>query len=203
MPKKNIMMDIETFGLGPFSVGIALGAVWFDPTKQGTAAIKATYYSAISPDKQHELGLRIEADTACWWMLPAQRPAYDEWLDTLHVDMPDALLGFTEWIVKLNTVEPYETEMPEKEILMWGNGPQFDNTRVREWYQACRMPVPWGDFTKNPTSNDRCFKTLRSLPGAYDVAPPHEGLEHNALIDARQQAMWLCNINQANSLGLT
>ena len=58
------------------------------------------------------------------------------------------------------------------------------------------------DPDANPTSNDRCFRTIKYLPGAKDLAPPHEGGQHHALIDARQQAMWLCAINQANGLGI-
>ena len=52
----------------------------------------------------------------------------------------------------------------------------------------CGRDVPWKHY------NERCFRTMKNLPGAKSLCPPHDGTQHNALVDARQQALWLVNM---------
>ena len=66
---------------------------------------------------------------------------------------------------------------------------------TRNAYTRMNMDAPWKHF------GDRCFRTMKNLGGARNLAPPHEGHIHNALVDARQQAKWLCNI--INTLHVT
>ncbi len=215
---KNIMLAIETFGTSPFAMIISLGAVYFDPAKQGTDAIKSEFYVTIQPEASEKIGARMDASTICRWLDPARSAAYAEWLNTAHFEPDAAFHGFQQWLLGLFDINQYadahddidlpadpakrETFEPLSKIVMWGNGPAFDNEIVRNNYKMLGMDPPWKHW------NDRDFRTMKNLTmgeqtggtKAKDLAPPHEGHQHNALIDARQQAMWLCNIVQQFSL---
>lgn len=199
---KNIMLDLETFGTNPFSMIISIGAVYFDPTKQGPEAIKSQFYVTIDPIASAKAGFLTDMSTICWWLDPQRNAIYKDWMGDAHFEPADALNGFSQWLAMLfdvtadfNALDDVDlTDSPAtlqtaEHIAMWGNGPAFDNEILRNAYHRMSMPVPWKHF------GDRCFRTMKNLPGAKLLAPPHEGPQHNALVDARQQALWLCNIH--------
>lgn len=208
---KNIMVDLETFGTNPFSMILSIGAVYFDPTKVGDAAIKSSFYVTIDPIASGKAGFMTDMSTICWWLDPARRPAWDDFLSVAHFEPADALQGFSLWIGGLFDLSQdptahddldfpkdpakRETFEPSTQVAMWGNGPAFDNEILRNAYTRMNMDAPWKHF------GDRCFRTMKNLGGASNLAPPHEGHIHNALVDARQQAKWLCNI--INTLHVT
>jgi len=180
----HFMLDIETWGKQPYSVIIALGAVHFNPNVVGE--IFSRFYVAIDPVSAQKAGLRIDADTVAWWMNPEQRAALDRWFSELKLELPMALDGFTQWL---------DVEAPEiKERMIWGNGASFDNMLLANAYQAVNEEQPWKYY------GDRCFRTMKNLIGARDIAPPIEGTAHHALDDAVQQARWLQNIIYQNNI---
>jgi hypothetical protein len=195
-PTINVMLDLETLGTKEYSAIISIGATWFDPTKIGPDAILAEYHVTIDPESATKKGLRMDASTVMWWMDPAQRTALDEWRNTIHFELDVALDGFQQFVLEClkaqEALDPEDgrrdTYEPFKQVIMWGNGPQFDCMLLRQAFEVCQRDVPWMHY------NERCFRTMKSLPGAKSLAPPHEGTQHNALIDARQQTLWLCNI---------
>lgn len=63
---------------------------------------------------------------------------------------------------------------------IWANSPSFDCDILAAAYDAVGRTAPW-DYWE-----ERCFRTLKNLPGAVDVE--HGGDEHNALDDAVHQA---------------
>ena len=195
-PSIDVMLDLETFGTKDFSVIISIGAVCFDPTKTGSDAIVSEFHVTIDPADAQKRGLRLDAETVCWWLDPERAAAYHEWFNTPHFQLDVALDGFQQFMLEnliyaeknLHDDGRRDTYEPHQQVTLWGNGPQFDCSLLRQAYQVCGRDVPWMHW------NERCFRTLKALPGAKSLAPPHEGNQHNALVDARQQALWLCNI---------
>ena len=195
-PHINVMLDLETFGTKDFSVIISIGAVCFDPTKTGSDAIVSEFHVTIDPADAQKRGLRLDADTVCWWLAPEQASAWHDWYNTPHFQLDVALDGFSEFLRENLTYA--ETDTPDdgkrdtyelrEQVTLWGNGPQFDCSLLRQAYQVCQRDAPWQHY------GERCFRTMKNLPGARPLVVPHEGLQHNALVDARQQALWLCNI---------
>jgi hypothetical protein len=205
-PKIDIMLDLETFGTKNHSVIISIGAVWFDPAKRGDDAILGNFGIAIDPINSQQRGLRIDADTVMWWMQPAQRMAWDEWVNTLKFPLDTSIDLFSEWVFGcLKTANDAATPSPDtatydatEHVRVWGNGPQFDCGLLRNAYEVCQRDAPWKHF------NERCFRTMKNLPDAKLLwAPKHVGLLHNALVDARQQALWLCEILHAKEVQTT
>lgn len=193
--KKHFMIDIETFSLKNHACVISLGAVWFDPNVQGK--IKEKFYVTIDPISSQKAGFRIDAETVMWWMQPAQRTAWDLWTHVAHFDPYLALYGFSEWLDACDTAErpDYPTDEPARQVyeprddrVIWGNGAGFDNVLLRQQYEVIDMTLPWRFY------NDRCFRTMKRLPRAKEVAPPFVGFQHKADDDAEHQARWLQNI---------
>ena len=215
---KHIMLDLETFGTGSYSMIVSLGAVHFDPKLM---KIKNEFYVTIDPIASGKAGFPVDMSTICWWLDPARRPAWDDYLRSVHFEPDAALMGFSQWIDSLFDlnqdptahddikVGDRQTFEPRKHVYMWGNGAGFDNVLLANAYQRMNIPQPWDHW------NDRCFRTMKSLVGrtpdgetgistlrAASLKPAYEGNQHNALIDARQQANWLMNIVSAFNLDI-
>lgn len=213
---KHIMVDLETFGTRPYSSIISIGAVYFDPNAGMTGKrIKSEFYVTIDPTMSEQVGFRADMSTVCWWLDPARASTYKEWFETLHFDPQTAFFTLNQWVASLFDltqdmhahddimVKERSTFDPTEHVCVWGNGATFDNTLLRQGFELLKIEPFWKHW------NDRCFRTMKNLVHtshartneggevgivkAKDMAPPHEG-KHNALLDARQQALWLCNI---------
>ena len=118
------------------------------------------------------LGLRPSAGTITWWL--TDKSVTDEarslFVDPHAVQLPLALDAFSDWI----NSEPVE---------MWGNSAAFDCGLLAAAYTACGKETPWAFW------RERCYRTVKSLPGAEDVKLVRTGTHHNALDDAKYQAL--------------
>ena len=168
----------------------SLGAVVFNPNVIGDIGSK--FYVAIDPVSSQKAGLRISADTVSWWMQGAQTVTREEWLNELKFELPMALDGFTQW---LGVYAPIEDPEQDRRLI-WGYGADYDCVLLAAAYKAVMMDAPWG------YRDVRCFRTMKSLINAKDVAPPDTLNRHHALIDAEYQARWLQNILFQNKIAL-
>lgn len=177
----NVMIDLETLGTTPGSVILSIGAVAFDPV---TLELGTKYYSIISTKSCLAHDLWVEEATAKWWdeqSAEAQKVLFEA------QDGPDivtVLEGFTEY---LNVVGDPKT------IRMWGNGSDFDNALLACAYTAIEKPLPWQFY------NNRCYRTIKGLAPAIKINLG-DGVHHNALDDAKAQAIHLMKIS--DDLGL-
>jgi hypothetical protein len=174
-PATNIMLDLETWGDAVGSVIVTLGAVKFTE-----GAIINTFYARIEPKSCTDLGLKMDPDTVLWWMSRSDA-ARQEITNPGREDLIPVLERFARWV-----------DDPEARI--WGNGSSFDNAMLEAAYKAARIRRPW------KFSNDRCYRTVRAL--FPDVPLVRLGTHHNALDDARAQALTLMNIIVAKGLTL-
>jgi exodeoxyribonuclease VIII len=167
----NIMLDLETLGVGPNAAIIAIGAVRFDPE---TGVIGDTFYRTISLESAVQFGGVIEPNTVVWWM---EQPT-DARLQAIASGIPiyDALTDFSDW------VSEGDLESPQ----VWGNGANFDNVILSTAYTRLDIDRPWKFY------NDRCFRTLKNLVPVEE--PIFEGTKHNALEDAIHQAKYALEI---------
>ena len=172
---KSIMIDNETLATTADAVILSIGAVKFD-----LAAGKIDdegFYVSISVDSNMALGRRISEDTLLWWLKQpaAAQQVFFEPKETLGT----ALEMFSDWI----GTDDYE---------VWSNGADFDIPMLAHAYSQHSMEVPWKFF------NARCFRSWKNLPGARSVKLPSvQGIKHNALADAMNQAQALIEINKA------
>jgi hypothetical protein len=159
-----VMIDLETMGTEPYSPVIAIGAVRFEA---GPMQPMPPFYAAITLESCMKVGLRPSADTIKWWM--KQKPEAQAVLDDPEA-MPihDALDAFTAWW----------GDRPDRP---WGNSAAFDLGLLAAAYKACGLTAPWKFY------NERCYRTLKGLPGMDRFKLERMGTHHNALDDAATQ----------------
>lgn len=171
----HMMIDIETCGQRANAPVLSIGAVMFDPFKGGTGD---EFYVAISPVDAFRHGVP-DGDTFKWWMDQADpaRKAATTGQKTLAEGLAELTkFGRSDW----------------KDIEVWGNGPSFDMTILEyAYYKALGQLAPWKFW------NVRCCRTIAAVAGRR---PPKieasAGVYHNALDDARHQAMWVSSMWQ-------
>ena len=165
---KDIMVDLETMGTRPNAPIIAIGAVEFFPESM---KLGKEFYRVVDLESCLNIGMEIDASTILWWMQQddAARAQFERKGDIL----PAVLLAFSALV--------------DHETRIWGNGAAFDNVILANAYRCCDLELPWRFW------NDRCYRTIKALSS---VPMKRQGTHHNALDDARDQAVHLMEILQ-------
>jgi hypothetical protein len=162
--KENLMLDLETMDTGSGAAIISIGAVYFDKDGLGE-----DFYEQVNLESCLRKGLTVGAATVMWWMQQsddARKMFHDNHKAS---NLSEVLCSFFHFI--------------RSDVLVWGNGSDFDNVVLANAYRATNNPPPWS------YKNNRCFRTLRRF-FSYVDAPADEGVCHNALDDARWQAKY-------------
>ena len=170
----HVMLDLETFGSRPGSVIVSIGMVRF-----GAAHLGEEFYRLIDPNSCVELGMTMDPDSIMWWLAqsdPARASLTGSPGDHIRVALQDASAFLLQTV---NTC-------------VWGNGATFDNVLLSEAYRMANLQRPWSHRL------DRCFRTMKL--GFPTNPPAREGTHHNALDDAKHQAIWLQKIYQKHNL---
>ena len=161
----HLMVDLETLGTSADAVILSVGAVKFD--LESDKIDDEGFYGSISVESNLDAGRRINEDTLLWWL---KRPAAAQ--AVFHEDklsLEQALTDLSDWL-------------GGNKWVVWSKGPSFDITMLEHAYNQFGMVPPW-DFWST-----RCVRTYMDLPGAKGISARDEGIKHNALSDAYQQA---------------
>ena len=172
---RDVMVDLETLGTGPGCAILSIGAVAFD---LDAGRLGAEFHTLVSTTSCREFGLREEGDTRDWWARQsvAARKVVEE-ASTCDVSLTTALERLAAFI---------RSHGGAPRVRLWGNGADFDNAILADLYRRVGHQPPWNFW------NSRCFRTLKSLASGHE--PDREGTHHNALDDARHQALWACHL---------
>ena len=167
-PTLNVMVDIETVGTKPGCGILSIGACTFG-VPEGT--LKECFYIQISEFSLHDRDFIFEPATIDWWRKQPHEAFAEAFSGTVNIEQ--AMLAFRNFI---------ETWMKTHNVLLWGNGSDFDVVILRAAFDKLGL-----EFTL-PYYNHRCFRTLKNLfPNIKsEVAPV--GLKHTAIADAINQA---------------
>ena len=170
---KNVMVDLETLGNGYSAAIISIGAVEFDETGLGRE-----FYMPVDAQSSVELGLTIDASTVMWWMQQdvKAKAAFKDNGEPIQA----ALEVFANWY--------------PKDACFWGNGATFDNVIMANAYKLAKIKQPWKYCL------DRCYRTLKNL--YPDVTQERVGTHHNALDDAKYQALHAVKIMNFKGLAV-
>jgi hypothetical protein len=162
-----VMLDLETMGTGANSVILAIGAVRFYPDSR---EILDTFYAVLSTVEQEYLGSTTDEATEKWWL--SQSKEARTVLSSPMTSLYPALQAFSDWMDAGSEV--------------WGNGADFDNAMLAELHRKVGMTQPWKFF------NNRCYRTMKNM--FPRVTFKRMGVYHNAVDDAKSQAVHLMNI---------
>lgn len=160
----DVMIDLETLATCADAVIVSIGAVKFD--RYNHIDDKALY-TAVAIGSQP--GRRMTTDTVAWWMQQSDE-ARSVFFDPDKHTLEEALAELCGW-------------MDDPKYHVWSNGADFDIPIVIHAMEQLGIVPTWKFY------NHRCFRTLKTLfPNV--AKPPFEGVKHNALADAAQQAKW-------------
>lgn len=169
---KNVMIDIETMSTEPDAAILSIGACVFDVDEY---KITTEFYQNIDLTSCVHLGLRTETKTYEWWSKDENKQAWES-LKSNKVDIMVGMRRFAEWCRMLN-----------EDVVPWSNPSTFDIVILENAFGECQIPKPWKFY------NVSCYRTFRRL--FPTILTPRVGmLKHNALYDARYQAMHLMNV---------
>lgn len=169
---EHIMLDLETMGNGPDAAIVAIGAVAFDLT---TGKLGDEFLAQVSLESAVANGGVMDPSTVLWWL--RQSDAARAAFTTPSIALPMALDLFTFWI---------QDKAPQDKVKVWGNGSEFDNVILAGAYRRAQKPLPWQFW------NNRCYRTIKGLHPTRKLT--RTGIHHNALDDARSQALHLCEL---------
>lgn len=173
----NVMLDLETLGTGTDAAILSIGAVMFD--EYGTGA---EFYATIDAQSAVDSGGTITVATVAWWAQQGAKAR--ELFAGKNPDISNVLIRFTDWCAK---------QADTRSLVVWANAPTFDCVILRSAYQRENFRTPWMFY------NERCFRTMKNL---YDVPHKFTGTAHNAVDDARSQALHLIKILNTASINL-
>lgn len=176
----HVMIDLETWGARPGCALGAIGAVFFDESR-----LYDEFYVRVDLASCLEAGLKLDHDTVLWWMQQNDAARAQMCDPALHrLSLTAALGQLSDFLIMacLNDVKGAKG-VSEDNIRVWGNGASFDNPILVAAYEAAGMKAPWRFW------NDRCYRTIKSL--APSVKVPRTGTHHNAIDDAKSQALHL------------
>lgn len=175
---QQVMLDIETLGTSPGCIVPSIGAVVF--TLDG---IKQDFHVHIDPLDSEKHGLFAQASTVMWW-LDQPKEAQGALTAGTTLTLEKALRAFS---ADINW---------EKIDRVWCNGAAFDFPILKAAHGAIKMNLPWAYY------KEMDFRTFKNLYAKEDfkrmqVEPE---IKHDALADARAQAMTLINLMTAEDL---
>jgi len=158
------MVDIETLATTPDAAIVSIGAVTFS-TAGNHDRIGEELHISVSRESCREHDRRVDPDTLEWWQdQPAEARHILQGGRPLHAAL-EALAGFCEAADEV-----------------WANSPAFDCAILESAYRDARIAPPWEFYER------RDVRTLRDCSPAWPSDREHEGVQHDALDDARHQA---------------
>lgn len=183
----HIMFDLETLGTVPGCSILSIGAVRMDLS---ALELREEFYAVILRTSCLDHFLEEDEDTIEWWESKspeARQVLLDAEDPHVALPLPMALTNLNEWMLGFGGM---------RSIRLYGNGADFDNPILRV-AQAAAKVAPFN--SKAGHFGGRCYRTLKSLDelfGPSHAAPKLErqGAHHNALDDAKSQALHLMSI---------
>jgi len=162
----HIMFDLETWGTRPGSAIRSIGAVVFCPRSD---VIGETFYHNICDVSCREAGLTVDPQTERWWA--QQSLAAQESLTHDVKSLDYAVNAFHVWFGRQGGTR------------VWCQGANFDSVLWEAAAAAVGARVPWKFW------NVRDTRTIYEAFGFNDKSLPRSGTYHNALDDAKHQAL--------------
>lgn len=187
----DIMIDLETMGLGPSPAIVQIGAVLFQPMMafgdgSDIAIYPTTFKRTISLQSSLLAGASMDQSTLEWWL--SQSDEAKQSISEEAVSLRQALLDFTEFCSEHGVSQ------------IWSHGAASDVPWLEASYKLLKLEAPWRHTQVRDT---RTLFWMAGLTG-WDRLQDWGGTAHDALDDARRQAAdVLSALKHIDMVGLT
>lgn len=171
--RPHTMIDIETLSRLPTAAVVSIGAVNFS-FKRG---LLEEFKVNISAKSCKDHGLHIEKETLDWWASQSKE-ARMAWMAN-PVSLEEGLTQLEDFLGK------------NKDRMVWCNGASFDFPAIRNACIAVGKELPWS------YRNEMCQRTINTVLGVSNNVVrqgENQGLHHDALEDAKEQARYLITL---------
>lgn len=181
---KDIMLDLEALSPEDKGILVSIGAVYFDiKTQQLGDEFYVVYSIKGMKEQQRQLNRKVSLDCIQWWMQQEDdvRKVYTDKGQHVYDSIEGPLLAFNEFCSKSSG-----------KVRMWGNGADFDCRWLMKYYQDFDR-YSWIEPLKPEWtySGHRCYRTIKALFNKSHTSLERQGAHHNALDDAKSQALHL------------
>lgn len=166
------VVDIETWSTSTTAAIASIGACRIDIN---SGIIDNEFYINVSKKTCDQVGLDTQQSTVDWWKKQDRKVLLDLTQNT--VSITTALAEFFKW------------HNPDQEL--WCHGLNFDAPIIQ--YAAVKtgwLEMPWKYY------NLRCSRTLAAAFNVNPMAYRKKGQHHNALEDAKSQALMIYHIKK-------
>lgn len=166
----HVMIDLETFGVKPWSVIRSVGAVSFD-IRDPKPSFPHEFYANVTRESCEELGLVVDRGVEQWWS--KQSAESRAALDADQVPVDAALENLSSWYASTGATT------------VWCQGAAFDFPILDTAYGFCGLRPPWH------------YRRIRDTRTAYHIlgfnpdGRERDGVYHNALDDCKHQVTML------------
>jgi hypothetical protein len=164
------MIDLETMGTTVGAAIVSIGVVLFDPRK-GRITDK-NFYAELDWKNQERI-----IDQKCIEEFWKKQPKSIRQQLNGKKELPDVL-------------EDLQFFLPN-DVIVWGNGPTFDISKLEHAYGSYNLEIPWKYY------NIRDCRTVRDLYDTKRNAITRGKVgsgNHNALGDAKAQCEYICKM---------
>jgi hypothetical protein len=187
------MVDIETLGTNEDSVILQIGAVAFDDYDENEAdPFYHWFLTDLSVSDQIRTYKRtVDNETLIWWM---DNVGPDARTSVLQRDSYNGLVCST-----YNALEDFNTfvsmNKDETDNFIWSNSPTFDLAIIKHAMRQCDIKPVWNHW------EERDVRTIHHLNKTLKLGfnKKIDGVAHNALDDAKGQAIYVMQIMDALS----
>lgn len=180
-----IMLDLETFGVGDNAAVVSMGAVRFSldevfetsvghlrSKKNAAMAVFEAFVDLKDTPVEH-LGV-LDASTVLWWLEQSEEARASLTKAQERIPLRQALVEFKSWV----------EESPAR--CLWTNGPSFDERLLHQAFDRCGVVWP---FRYNAGRDVRTMRDVATAMGLGFYALPDSRIAHKALDDALSQAL--------------
>lgn len=171
------MVDLETLSTSPTASILSIGAVVFGDahlSKAPEGYTREFYQNVDDPTGT------IDSDTVMWWL--KQSKEAQERLLKLRAPLDEALYRFVHWcsMHQTGSVTGLYSPGERPNVEFWSRSPSFDEVILQSAYVRANV------FSPLNFRQSRDCRTIEALAGF--PFKPTEGLAHDSLSDAREQA---------------
>lgn len=182
----DVMLDLETLGLGNSPVISQISAVAFDIE---TGDCFEEFNIKVSPQSCVALGLSIDAGTVEWWLKQDQTVLNNVIVKSISegLDIKKTLEDFSFFLNELKKTHD------AKELRLWGNGTLADNKWIESAFDLAKLPKA---FKYWEHSDVRTLVDLGVRITGMDAkkATIFIGEKHNAIDDCKHQIKYCSEI---------
>jgi hypothetical protein len=132
----DVMLDLETLGLGNAPVISQISAVAFDINNGSTFE---EFNEKTSPQSCVKIGLKIDAGTVEWWLKQDQGVLNNVIVKSITEgdEITNVLQSFSKYLSNLKKTHN------AKELRVWGNGTLADNKWIESAFELANIPKPF------------------------------------------------------------